>query len=193
MLFVIVLSLGICFVLAQAIAAWHDGFFTRAQLHTRGSAHGWSFLEHGGMWADTLIVSPVVAYIVATHNFIYDWRSAFVLGVFICIASILGYLYVVSGRAIPQPHAHDNKTTFAGWVHNVYTVLAMWTVAMLYSNLVTPKMSATEAVILSTLLTLFFILGVVKFSRRWRISTGEVLQVASEVVILWVVTISYIH
>ena len=143
-LFIIVLYVGIGFVLTQAIAAWYDSFFTRTQLRTRGSAHGWSFLEHGGMWADTLIVSPIVAYIVATHSFAHDWRGVLVLGVFICIASVLGYLYVVSGRAIPQPHAHDNKTTFAGWVHNVYTVLAMWPVAMVYSNLVTPRMSSTE-------------------------------------------------
>ena len=56
--FLFFLTLGVAIVLAQAVASWFDGYLTQAQMHSRGIAHGWSFLEHGGRAAAHAATGP---------------------------------------------------------------------------------------------------------------------------------------
>ena len=70
-MFWLVLTIGVILVLAQGVFSYRDGYLTKKQMATRGIRHGWSFLEHGGMWADIFIISPLIAYVSSQHQLAY--------------------------------------------------------------------------------------------------------------------------
>lgn len=187
--FISVLVVGIVMVVIQGWLAWKDGYFFPSQLQSRGIFNGWSFLEHGGMWADIFIISPAVAYLLSTQSFYYDWRGWLMFAISILVTSGLGYAYQTDGTTTPTPHAHDGKTTIVGWVHNFYSILFMWPLLMVYVGFTTTKLPLFNFISLSLILTLFFILGVTKFSRRWRFSKKELRQTAGEIISLWIISI----
>ncbi len=60
-----VLVTGLFLVCVQGATSWMDGYLSQKQMKKElGIYDGWSFLQHGGMWADVFIVSPLVAYIL---------------------------------------------------------------------------------------------------------------------------------
>src|SRR5262245_46437105 len=122
--FVLVLLTGVALVAAQGALSWVDGFLTQSQMRARGMTNGWSFLEHGGIWADLLLVSPVVAYVIANYRLAYFSQSGLLmLGGTISLAVIMGRRYVQTGITVPEAHTHSGRTTPAGWLHGVYAVL----------------------------------------------------------------------
>src|SRR5262245_36825061 len=140
--FALVLALGLATVAAQGIASWFDGYLTQAQMQAQGVTNGWSFLEHGGMWADALIISPILAYILAKYTLRYMTSEGAAIFVAALLATMaLGYLYQQSGLHTPEAHTHDGKTTLAGILHGVFATFAIWTFALVYLKLSTPAVS----------------------------------------------------
>lgn len=178
----------VSFVILQAVAAWFDGYAHPAHLQQRGVDHGWSFLEHGGMWADILIISPLCAYVLTAHTLVVGGYALVLVAVSIGAAALLGYVYHVTGRTIPQLHAHNDHTTIAGWLHNLYTVLALFVILMFYAKQLIPVPSAPEAWWVAVSLTIFSIVGMTKFSLRWRIMRYELIQVVIEIALVWAIT-----
>jgi hypothetical protein len=187
--FLFFLTLGVAIVLAQAVASWFDGYLTQAQMHSRGIAHGWSFLEHGGMWGDAFIISPLLAYILSKYRLAYFSKaSVFVLIAVTLAALAMGYAYQRTGMTSPEAHTHDGATTLAGLIHGVFAIFAIWTCSLVYLDLTSPPVAKSDVIAFSLLLTPFFVLGVTKLSQHWSFGTLAIWQVAIEIALLWAVT-----
>ncbi len=187
-LFLYVFSAGVVLVFVQGISSWFDGYLTQAYMRSHGVTNGWSFMEHGGMWSDVFIISPVVAYIVSKYDVEYfsQW-GLIILGVALVVSLAMGAMYQKNGITIPEAHTHDGTTTLAGWIHGLFAVAAIWTCALFYLNLVSPSVLKFDVLVISLLLTPFFFLGVVKFSDRWTFDTIAQWQVAFETAGLWAI------
>lgn len=183
-------ALGISAVLAQGIAAWVDGFLTQAQVSARGIANGWSFVEHGGMWADALLIAPLLGFVLGSWKVHYASRTGlvtFVAALFACI--IFGYIYQENGVVAPEAHAHDGQTTVAGLIHGVFAIFALWTLCLVYLGATTPDVSLRPLVFISCALTPFCFLGVMKLSARWTFDRTAAIQVAAELALIWGATV----
>ncbi len=187
-LFGTIFTVGIILVLIQGFASWFDGYLTQDQMVSRGII-GWSFMEHGGMWADVLVISPFVAYLVSRYQFPYvSNRGIMLLAIAIALSLIMGHMYQKGGMLIPEAHTHHGTTTIAGWIHGVFAVAAIWIFAMVYlPGMATPPVSKVDLLVISIMLTPFFYLGVAKFNPRWTFSVTAKLQVLAEIILIWVV------
>jgi hypothetical protein len=186
--FLLILGIGIALVVVQGISSWFDGYLTPAQLRSRGIV-GWSFMQHGGMWSDVFIISPVVAYIVSKYNLEYtSWRGILMLLGMAAFVLLCIEFWRRGGIATPEAHTHDGKTTLTGWVHGFFFLAAFWTCAQLYLNLTEPLATKWDIVFISILLTPFFYLGAAKFSHRWVFDATAKWIVGTEVIVLWGLT-----
>lgn len=183
-----ILATGVALVVIQGIYAWMDGYLTQKQMRSHGTTNGWSFMEHGGMWADVFPISPLVAYITSYKLEYFSWWGLGLLALsgILTVAAIKGY--EKGGLKTPEAHTHDGRTTAAGWIHGLFAMVGLWIFALFYFTPITPSASPRDIVIVSLLLTPFFYLGVVKFSPRWKFEKWVRWQVAGEIVGLWVAT-----
>ena len=187
--FAVVLMTGIWLVLLQGAFSSVDGYLTQAQMRYRhGIKNGWSFMEHGGMWADVFIVTPIVAWVGSKYKLDFSWGRLVLLGGAMVVVLIGVHYYELGGRVTPEAHTHHGKTTVAGWIHAVFAVAAIWICAMVYLNLTMPPVTKLDVIMISILLTPFFYLGVAKFSSRWVFAPAVKWQVAIEIIGLWLVT-----
>jgi len=185
-LFWLTLAVGVLFVIVQGIAAWSDGYLTQTQMRSHGVTNGWSFFEHGGMWADVFVISPIVAYSVSNYKLDYFSKGGLTLFAIALVVSLaMGYMYQRGGITTREAHTHDGITPLAGWIHGIYAVAAIWVSAMVFLNFTTPSVSRVDIIVISILLTPFFYLGIVKFSERWVFSPAVQWQVAIEIIGLW--------
>ena len=179
---------GIAFVVLQAIAADRDGYLTQKDMRERHNiTNGWSFMEHGGMWADVFVISPVVAYSVANYQLMFFSKWGIVILIIaIAVSLLMGRMYQEGGKVTPEAHTHDGYTTIAGWIHGLYAVAAIWVVSLMFFNLATPSVSRVDIVLISVLLTPFFDLGARKFSKRWAYTDQAIFQVSGGIVLVWI-------
>lgn len=180
------LVVGIAFVVVQGITSYFDGYFSKAQLYSRGIV-AWSFLEHGGMWADVFIISPIVAHALSKYQLNYSahWGTATFM---VSIVVVLGLVefYRRMGMRMGDHCTHDGVTTIAGWIHAAYAFAAVFVLLQIFLGLTTPVVSKGDIVIFATLLTPLFYLGVAKFGSDWGPSTQDKWQVAALTVGVWV-------
>jgi hypothetical protein len=183
--FVSILAVSVTAVLLQGFLSWTDGYLTQAQLHSRG-INGWSLVEHAGVWADLFLISPMLAYVLATYRLAYfSIPSLAILAMTIAVTLIAKTTYQELASAIPEAHTHDGQTTAAGWVHVLYATLAIWICALVYLNLSSPSVSMRDLSVISVLLTVFFFFGVAKFSTHWAIAKHDVMQIALQAGAIW--------
>ncbi|MDE1919210.1 MAG: hypothetical protein KGH56_00770 [Patescibacteria group bacterium] len=110
-------------VVLQGLLAYRDGFFFPSQMLERTKA-GLSFIEHAGMWADLIVLSPLLAIIVAYRG--EEWSLADIM-----IAGVFGLAVSVGMheqyKQIPWPEAHvqNGGLTLVGWIHVVYMAVAV--------------------------------------------------------------------
>ena len=162
--FWIVLVVGIGFVALQGVCAYIDGYFTREQmLRLHELKKGNSFLQHGGMWSDVFVISPLVAYITSKDHLDYlSLRSE----IFLLVTMGFWWMAAKYFRSLPLPeaHNHNGQTTLAGWIHLGFGVVVMWMLSMFYFS--HPPMH--DLVVVSSFLTPFFFLGIYKIDKDWR-------------------------
>lgn len=176
-------------VLAQGVAAWFDGYLTQAQLRSRGITDASSLLEHGGVWADALLLVPLLAYLTSKYKPQYAGPKGVAVFIAVSVAVVIaGRSYQRAGFEMPEAHAHDGQTTAAGILHAVFAILAMWTLGLLYLRDSQPILNNHDLILTSTVLTSLFFLGVVKFNDRWLFTPAAKWQVAVEVILLWAYT-----
>jgi hypothetical protein len=186
-----VLLVGIALVLIQGLAAWMDGYFTQDQIkRVHGITSAYSFVQHGGMWSDVFIITPIVAYISSKYELEYTtWRAIILLlAAVVLVYLAMEFVYKPAGIKMPEAHTHDGRTPLTGWVHALYAVAAIWVCVEVYLGWTTPVVSSTDIIVVSLLLTPFFYLGVAKFSNQWVFDTGAKWQVGVEIVGLWLLT-----
>jgi hypothetical protein len=112
----LLLFVGIVLVVIQGACAYFDGYLTQAQMHAQGVLNGYSFMEHGGMWADVLVISPLVAYIATKYELKYTaWYSLLIFAIAV-IATIAAGSATIKFFAVTRiglmgcvlPHGHEN-------------------------------------------------------------------------------------
>lgn len=118
-------------VIGGAFAAYWDRFFFVSQMKTRGFAQGFPFIIHGGMWSDFFVISPLIAFL--TYSYASQWSvSAWTMAALTgSVVSLLLHFLVYLRGELPGSHGYNGKTTVAGWLHIVYTALAL-TVVILF-------------------------------------------------------------
>lgn len=189
-LFFIILIIGIFFVVMQGIASYADGYFNQKQLLKKGII-GYSFIEHGGMWADVFVVSPAIALIMSSYDLRYfSWWSAviFLLAVIASLKAGIEYQRIAVNN--PEAHTHNGKTTIAGWIHGVYAVLGMWVFTMFLVTPITPHATPQHLIIVALFLTILFPLGIVSFNSKWKLKKGGIWQVIILTSIVWLIIIT---
>jgi hypothetical protein len=188
-MFWFVLLAGIALVIVQGILSYFDGYLTQAQMQAHGVTNGYSFMEHGGMWADVFVISPMVAYLTTKYRFGYTaWWSWLILGIALAITIGSAPIYNKIGLMFPVAHSHDGHTTAAGYIHGVFAVAVLWIAGMFYFTPTDPPASAHDLIGISALLTPFFFLGIVDFNSRWIFLKGAKIQLAVSILILWIMT-----
>jgi hypothetical protein len=189
-MFFLILLIGIALVVIQGICAYYDGYLTQAQMHAQGLFNGYSFMEHGGMWSDVFVISPLVAYVTTKYRLGYtSWYSLLILVIAIVVTVGAGIAYNKIGLSFPVAHSHNGKTTPAGWIHGAFAVAVMWIGVMFYLTPIVPKASARDILFVASLLTPFSFLGLYNFSSRWVFLPGAKIQFAAQVIVLWTVTV----
>ena len=190
LLFFVILLVANFLVVLQGISAYCDGYFSQKQMAARGVTNGWAFIEHGGMWGDVFLISPVIALIVSQYR-----PSYFSLGgIIVLMASITFSLcskYAFSKRSETEPeaHCHGGRTTLAGWIHGVYEVWGYWVIPMFLLALTVPPASFSHLLIVAIALTIHLPLGVIKFTRRWKLSRPAFYQTAFSVSTVWILVL----
>ncbi len=152
---------------------------------------GYSLLQHGGVWYDTIILTPLIAYLIGKYQFDYNSTVSVVIATGSMIFWILStmFIYAPMGEIMPEAHTHDGRTTEAGWSHVVYASLATWILAMIYiPNITTPEISTTDVLITSGILIPWIFFGVVKFNREWVFNSSTKKQVVIEIIAICVLT-----
>lgn len=184
-----ILAVGFAFVGIQGVCAYFDGYFSQAQIfRIHGIKNAYAFIEHGGMWADVFLISPVVAYIICTYRLPYLSKPAIYILVFALLISIVGgVIYQEMGKIYPEAHTHFGHTPLIGWIHGVFAVASIWICSMFYLTHTTPK-PGFDMIAISIALTAFFILGVMKFNPNWRWSKVAIVQVSVLILLVWVTT-----
>lgn len=119
-------------VIGGALAAYRDSFFFVSQMKKRGFTQGFPFVIHGGMWSDFFIISPLIAFL--TYQYADQWSAAewVVAGIIGMIISLLLHFLVYIKGSLPGSHGYGGKTTIAGWLHILYTGLALAVLALFY-------------------------------------------------------------
>ena len=152
-------------------------------------------MEHGGMWADVFIISPIVAYVTTSFDIKVTswWNTAIVI---LSIVTTLAALkmYAAGGIKNPEAFTHHGKTTAVGWIHGFYAAAATWAILTFYLTPLSPSPSRSQILVISCLLSpFFFILGVAKFNWKWRFEKPAVIQVVTLSAITWIVAIVKIY
>ncbi len=186
---------GIFLLLVQATAAFFDGYAFPSQLKARGVTRGYAFIQHGGMWADLLLLIPLVSYLVSSHSFAYTSVGSIILLAlsFLFWVVLTFFFYVHVGERVPGAHAHDGHVTVAGVAHIIFASLVTWILAMVYlPGLTNPAVSSRVIIIVFGVLTLWAYLGVRGLSKNWRESHVDEWQIDTEIVFIWLLALLHI-
>jgi hypothetical protein len=175
----------------EEVSAGYDNRSHKIQMQQHSIA-GYSFCEDGRAWADSLIITLVVAYILSKYHFAYlSWESGVAFLAMVILAGVCGYFgNKMTSRKHPSAYAHDGKITRAGWTHLFFMVMAFYVVAMFYGTYspVDLPASSIEIVAISLLITLSFVIKYRKFTRPWKFDVPTTLKVVVQCAFLWAAT-----
>lgn len=182
-----VFFIGVVLVFIQGLFAFLDGYLTQKQMRIHGLT-GYSFMEHGGMLADIILITPIVAYLISTYNFTYFSLRGLVIGVLV-LGFVLFSLSQYTKTGISEAHQHNGRTTIAGWIHALYAAISLWYLISFYFSKLTPQISHRDLLAMAVILTIFFPLVVIKFSDNWSFHRNfPTVQICIECIMVWGVT-----
>ncbi len=178
-IFALAMFIGEALVALQGLVSWNDGYFSAPQMQRKGY-RGYSFLQHGGMWADFFLITPLVAYLVGKYNFAHTPTVALIFAAALILWNALAvFVFAPDGKAMPEAHTHGGNITAAGWILILYAGIATGIIAMVYlPGYATPPISNVDIMVVSAVLFPWLIIGVTKFSPEWEWKHPEVLLVA---------------
>ena len=175
-------------VLLQGMLAWRGGTLTMRQMERRGASRGYSFLQHGGMWGDAFLVSPLVAYLISRYPFPYLslWGLVLFAASLVAWIVLLLKVYAPASVEMPEAHAFGGKVEPAGWVHVAYAVPVTWVVLMTYFTPV--HVLRGDLLLAAAALTFWSYLGAKKFSLHWTYREARI-QVPLALFVIWGATV----
>lgn len=117
-------------VALQGCFASRDVILTRRQMLS-WTRTGLPFLAHGGMWGDALLISPLVAAVVAYSGGQWSWKR---VAVAVLVGLAASFAMHETYQRIPWPEAHvySRHLTEAGWVHLVYMAAVIAALLLYY-------------------------------------------------------------
>jgi hypothetical protein len=152
-------------VIAQALLAHQDRFFTVAEMQSRGIREGLPFIWHFGMWGDLLVISGLSAYLICRYG--RTWKPHLVcasLAAGLLAAALMSWWYTYSN--VPETHVQNGSLTWAGYVHAVYMglAIAVFTQALLFTESISSKVIRVVCAVLfiHVLFGTHMILGAIK-------------------------------
>src|SRR5437660_9437476 len=125
-------------------------------MKSKGISYGLPFIWHFGMWGDLILISPLLAFIVARYW--RGWSARDVLisaGVAIAATAAMGWFYTLG--ELPEAHMHDHRQTPAGIVHLIYMAVAITIFVLTFFY--TSNLSVLFVVGISALLILHVFFG----------------------------------
>lgn len=127
-------------VLLQLVLAHRDGFFTAAQMRSRGVPRGLPIAWHFGIWGDGMVISGLVAMIISECWLQWAWTDIRRAGS-IALGAVVIFQLLWMTSATPEAHltprakpgkVFRQKPSATGYAHDVYFVLAFTAFLMLY-------------------------------------------------------------
>lgn len=176
-------------IILQAVFAWFDDHLTRGKvIDVSGRPNDFSFSEHP-IWLIDTALSLLTAYLWPR----YEFDSSSAMGISTAMVSIIVVLAILNiwrrmGVKIGDHCSHEGVVTTAGWIHGIFFVVMLWIFAQVYLGLTIPMVPTAQLIWLSIFFTIFFPLGVVKFSPRWRWDRMAVYQTVGLVTGVWSMT-----
>jgi len=150
--------LNACIVLFSGLVAYWEGRLTHKQLGEKSIPWLW----HGGVWADLLLLTPVIYYI---SPFFQEWEMNQVVMyglISIGVTAICHLLYAktqpIAGHIVEPKGLGFGKLPIGGWYHFAYATVILAVVALFYLQPGTEK--PTMAV--SILLTAYTLVSVIQ-------------------------------
>ncbi len=164
--FLKVLAINELVVLVQFPLAWLDCLLTPRQMQKLWGRQGIPLLYHGAMPSDSIIISPLVAYLVAMHG--NEWIpeqifSMGLLGLIVCGA--LHHSWMKS--KFPEAHMSEGTLLITGWVHAFYLWVNLSVIGLYYSGAMRMD-QMPELCVVSGLLVLHVILANHAVLRWWK-------------------------
>lgn len=196
--FTLVMVAGWGLIALQFLAASRDDFLSAEQLrhmlwlpHYKGGP--FAITEHGGMWVDIFVTTPLLAFVMATYRLPYFSLSGLIeLTIAVVVTIVLIKVWQSFGHLYPEAHAHDPirpgdpQLPIAGWIHGFYMAMAIW-IFVMYYTIASPKPGFDMAFVAAGL-TVVLTVGVMKFNPSWHWDRGAIIQVAILCSAVWTVT-----
>ena len=148
-------------VYIEALIAFKTQYFWRHEppQTPKGVVPGF-FLEHGGMWGDALIISPLVAHICATYA--QQWSGGKFLGTFaISILIGIGMMaqWLKGSHKVWDVFHQAGKVKAAGWIHFFYMIACLTAILLFFIG---SKASTEDANIVAVGLAIHIMAGVIQ-------------------------------
>ncbi len=160
------------------------------KVHDIDKQGGYSFMQHGGMWVDAIVIVPLVAWLTYEYRFEYSVLSIITLIVIFIVWMLLAvFIYAPMGREMPEAHAHGGYVSITGWLHVVFATIMMWFIVMTYFGMTTTHVSSHDIIATSILLMVWAYFGIMKFNPFWHFKRPERAQVLTLFAVIGIVTI----
>lgn len=149
---------SVLWVLAEGWLAHRNGMLTPTQMFAKyPGQRGLPFMNHGGMWGDILIISPLVGLIVGTYG--DTWTPVQIVTMLIIamiLSGVMHWTYVQT--PFPDSLAWKGEgITAAGWLHVIYMGAAFAIIGLLY--FCTPSPNRTLVLLTGVLLSAHVVVG----------------------------------
>lgn len=189
-LIVLLWSLGMA-----VLFAWIDGWLYPSQTDIGLNIHGqdyqdYALVQHGGLWASVLLISWWTAYLADSYHPVFLSTSGLAAAlVAVTVAGLMVLAYSYQSARSSDGLFVDGKTMMAGRFFLVFTSLVIWVMLMVYFGRTAIQVSRGDLLLSSSILSLFFLLGNVKFSEGWKWRTRDTVQAGSLIAFTWIATL----
>ena len=123
------------------------------------------FIEHGGMWGDTFIVSPLVAYMVSEMKHPSPWGSLVAISITVVVGVMMIRIWAqatAGNDGFDEAFARNGKLTISGWLHFVYMLPTLSVVIMYYWCQPRGTVSVFQAGVVSILMAVHTATGILQ-------------------------------
>ncbi len=178
-------------IIAQGVCAWKTKFFTRNQGKKYGTASEkfLPFVEHGGMYGDFIIVSPMIAWIIVSFATLWHLEAIILVGIGVTLVGLIPVL-LWAKESVKEPAVWNKggKVSLAGWIHLVYMSVATTVFVLFYFFTPIELISSLAAKNISVLLIVHVLLG---FGQTEYVTQKRIrLRAGLTVFVLWILILA---
>jgi hypothetical protein len=149
-------------IVLMACLALRDGYFSMGQMQPRPGKKRAVFVEHGGMWGNTILISPAVAVMVDIG--FKHWSASVMIGsaiISLIITAFLLWLWAAASEYLDEAFARDEKLTLAGWFNGLYVWTTLTIIMTFYRSAPEELLMGTKATLITSALMVYVVIGVI--------------------------------